>query len=42
MHTANPRYQLKLQGEDDVVDDEEGPNKFSIMIQDIKKNFRLL
>jgi len=42
MHTANRRYQPKLQGEDDVVDEGEGPNKFSIMIQNIKKNFHLL
>jgi len=42
MRTANPRYQPKLQGEDDAVDDGEGPNKFSIMIQNIKKNFHLL
>jgi hypothetical protein len=42
MHTANPRYQSHLQGEDDEVDDGEGPNKLSIVIQNIKKNFHHL
>jgi hypothetical protein len=42
MHTANPRYPPHLQGGDDEVDDGEGPNKLSIMIQNIKKNFHRL
>jgi hypothetical protein len=42
MRTANPSYQPHLQGEDDEVDEEEGPKKLSIMIQIIKKNFHLL
>lgn len=42
MHTANPRYASSLQGEDDEVDDGEGPVKLNIVIQNIKKSFRHL
>lgn len=42
MHTANPRYLPCLQGEDDEVDDEEGPVKLNSVIQNIKKIFHHL
>jgi hypothetical protein len=42
MHTANPRYLRCLQGEDDEVDDGEGPVNLNIVIQKIKKSFHHL